>query len=351
MTIGIPELLVVLAAAVPILGAVYAIATLVRSLRTVQRDLSRAVPQQPAASDDDAETKSVRRLSNGAIRTGLVLAARYEIRRLIGSGGMGAVYEARDLELDGPVALKVILPDITADPARAAVFTQRLRQELQLARRVTHRNVLRIHDMGEAHGLRFITMPYIEGPDLGAILAASALPVERAIRLGRQMIEGVAAAHDAGVVHRDLKPQNILVDRNDTVYVSDFGLAKWTDRGSDLTMTGEVLCTPRYAAPEQLEGKPADPRSDVYALGLILYQMLTRAFPFSGDSPRELLAARLTSVPGEPNRLNPEIPTAVSSVVMRCLERDAGVRYQSARQLLVDFDAQTAGSQSVHGED
>jgi serine/threonine-protein kinase len=348
---GIPELIAVLILAAPVLGLVYAVSRLLRSFRTLQQNVQRLVPQQPAASDEDAETKSVLRPPNRPIRAGMVLGARYEIRRLIGSGGMGAVYEARDLELDGPVALKVIRPDITADSTRVVEFTQRLRQELRLARRVTHRNVLRIHDIGEADGLGFITMPYVEGPDLGAVLADAPPSVGRAIRLGRQMFEGVAAAHDAGVVHRDLKPQNILVDGNDNVYISDFGLAIWTERGRDLTLTGEVHCTPRYAAPEQLEGKPADPRSDVYALGLILYQMLTQAFPFSGDSPRELLAARLTSVPAEPNRLNPEIPMAVSSVVMRCLERDAGVRYQSARQLLVDFDAQTAGSQSVKGED
>ena len=349
MRMGIPELIVVLVIAAPVLGAVYAIATFLRSYRTLQQNVQRAAPQQPAASDDDAETKSVLRPSSHPIRAGTVLGARYEIRRLIGSGGMGAVYEARDLELEGPVALKVIRPDITADSTRAAEFTQRLRQELRLARRVTHRNVLRIHDIGEADGLRFITMPYVDGPDLGAVLTDAPPSVERAIRLGRQMVEGVAAAHDAGVVHRDLKPQNILVDGNDNVYISDFGLAIWAERGSDLTLTGEVHCTPRYAAPEQLEGKPADSRSDVYALGLILYQMLTRTFPFSGDSPRELLAARLTSVPEEPNKLHPEIPSAVSSVVMRCLQRDAGVRYQSARQLLVDFDAEIAGRQLANG--
>ena len=206
-------------------------------------------------TDDDVATKTALLLPKGRIGAGMVLSSRYEIRRLIGSGGMGAVYEARDLELDCPVALKVIRPDIAADSARAAVFTQRLRQELQLARRVTHLNVLRIHDIGEAGGVRFITMPYVDGKDLGAVVHDAPLSVERAIHFGRQIVQGLAAAHDADVFHRDLKPQNILVDGNDHVYISDFGLAKCADHEIDLTRTGEVHCTPRYAAPEQLEGK------------------------------------------------------------------------------------------------
>jgi serine/threonine protein kinase len=255
---------------------------------------------------------------------------------------MGTVYEARDLELNSPVALKVIRPDIAADSARAAVLTQRLRQELQLARRVTHLNVLRVHDIGEAGGVRFITMPFVEGRDLGIVLRDAPLAVERAIDLGKQIVRGLAAAHDAEVFHRDLKPQNVLVDGNDHIYISDFGLAQWADHESDLTRTGDVHCTPRYAAPEQLEGKPADRRSDVYALGLMLYQMLTHAFPFPGDSLSEILVARLTFVPQEPQSVNARIPRGVSLTVMRCLERDPNLRYQSAREVLLDMEAEPA---------
>ena len=335
---GIPEAIVVLLIALPILGVVYAVRAF---LRTLQPNVEHGVPRMSVTSDDDVATKTALLLPRGRIGAGMVLSSRYEIRRLIGSGGMGAVYEARDQELDSPVAIKVIRPDIAADSARAAVLTRRLRQELQLARRVTHFNVLRIHDIGEADGVRFITMPYVDGRDLGAVVHDAPLSVERAIHLGRQIVRGLAAAHDADVFHRDLKPQNILVDGNDHIYISDFGLAKCADHETDLTRTGEVHCTPRYAAPEQLEGKPADHRSDVYALGLMLYEMFTGAFPFPGASPSELLVARLTSVPKEPQSLNARIPRAVSVMVMRCLQRDPNLRYQSAREVLLDIEAET----------
>ena len=334
---GIPEGIVVLLIALPILGVLYALRTI---LRNRQENVGRGVPSVSVAPDDDVETKTALPLPKGRIAPGMVVSSRYEIRRLIGSGGMGAVYEARDLELDSPVALKVIRPEIAADSARAAVLTQRLRHELQLARRVTHLNVLRVHDIGEAGGLRFITMPYVEGRDLGTVLKDAPLSVERAIHLGRQIVQGLAAAHDVDVFHRDLKPQNILVDGKDHIYISDFGLAKCADDESDLTRTGDVHCTPRYAAPEQLEGKPADHRSDVYALGLMLYEMLTGAFPFPGDSPSELLVGRLTSVPTQPQRLNARIPRAVSDMVMRCLQRDPNVRYQNAREVLIDMETE-----------
>lgn len=336
---GIPEAIVVLLIALPILGVVYAVRTFLRKL---QPNAEHGVPRVSVTSDDDVATKTALLLPRGRIGAGMVLSSRYEIRRLIGSGGMGAVYEARDLVLDSPVALKVIRPDIAADSARAAEYTLRLRQELQLARRVTHPNVLRMHDIGEADGVRFITMPYVDGRDLGAVMHGALLSVERAIHLGRQVVRGLAAAHDADVCHRDLKPQNILVDGNDHIYISDFGLATCANHETDLTRTGEVHCTPRYAAPEQLEGKPANHRSDVYALGLILYEMLTGAFPFPGDSPSELLIARLTSVPNEPQSLNARIPRAVSILVMRCLRRDSILRYQNASEVLLDMGAETA---------
>ena len=157
---GIPEAIVVLLIALPILGVVYAVRAF---LRTLQPNVEHGVPRMSVTSDDDVATKTALLLPRGRIGAGMVLSSRYKIRRLIGSGGMGAVYEARDQELDSPVAIKVIRPDIAADSPRAAVLTRRLRQELQLARRVTHFNVLRIHDIGEADGVRFITMPYMTG--------------------------------------------------------------------------------------------------------------------------------------------------------------------------------------------
>ena len=336
---GIPEGIVVLLIALPILGVAYVVRTMMRNR---QQNVGPGGPRLSVARDDDVETATSLPPPRGRIGPGMVLASRYEIRRLIGSGGMGTVYEARDLELNSLVALKVIRSDIAADSARATVLTQRLRRELQLARRVTHVNVLRVHDIGEAGGVRFITMPYVEGRDLGLVLHDAPLAVERAIHLGKQIVQGLAAAHDADVFHRDLKPQNVLVDGNDHIYISDFGLAQSVDHESDLTRTGDVHCTPRYAAPEQLEGKPADCRSDVYALGLMLYEMLTHAFPFPGDSPSEILVARVTSMPKEPQSVNARIPRAVSLMVMRCLQRDPNLRYQSAREVLLDMEAEPA---------
>lgn len=338
---GFPEALVVAVIALPVLAAVYAVTRLVRFLQSQQLALQRVVsPDGHVATSRDDQTGPVSHLGESSLHAGVVFAARYEIRRPIGSGGMGAVYEAHDLELDSPIALKVIRPEITADSAKAVEFSQRLKQELQLARRVTHRNVLRIHDIGEVHGLKYITMPYIEGADLAELLKQAPFPIDRALHLGRQILEGLATAHDAFVVHRDLKPQNILVDTNDHVYISDFGLAKCVQRElRDLTRTGEIHCTPRYAAPEQVEGKPADPRSDLYALGLVLFEMFTGAVPFSGESQIEVMLARLTVLPDEPRRINPAIPTRINRLIMRCLQRDPESRYQNARQIFADWDA------------
>jgi serine/threonine-protein kinase len=277
------------------------------------------------------------------MQPGYVFAARYRIDRLLGSGGMGAVYQAWDQELDVAVALKVIRPDIIANTGAAHDFEQRFKQELLMARRVTHRNVTRIHDLGESGGVKYITMQFVEGTDLAAILKQGPLPFERTVAFARQLASGIAAAHEVGVVHRDLKPHNVLIDAADNVYISDFGLAKSLETSlAGLTRTGELVGTPKYFSPEQVEGKPVDHRSDLYALGLILFEMATGGSPFSGSSAIELMFQRVQAAPRHPQLLNPDLPDYFCRIIMRCLAYEPEARYASARDISADLDAERA---------
>jgi eukaryotic-like serine/threonine-protein kinase len=282
-------------------------------------------------------------VSFGLMPPGYVFAARYQIERVLGTGGMGAVYQARDQELDIKVALKVIRPDITANLAVAHDFEQRFKQELLMARQVTHRNVIRIHDLGEASGVKYITMQFVEGTDLDSILSRGKIPFERTLSFATQLASGLSAAHDVDVIHRDLKPKNILIDAHDIVYISDFGLAKSTESTmAGLTRTGEILGTPRYISPEQVQGKTADHRSDLYALGTIFFEMASGAQPFSGQSMMELMFQRVQEAPRDLRSVAADVPDYFCRVVMRCLERDPAARYASARDVLHDLEAQQA---------
>ena len=242
---------------------------------------------------------------------------RYHVESILGRGGMGAVYKAYDKDLDRMVALKLVRPDL----ANNDQVMQRFKQELLLARGISHKNVLRIHDLGDVNGVKFISMAYIEGTDLhGLVQKEGRLPVEIATALARQLCAGLAAAHAEGVVHRDLKPQNVLIDGAGNAYISDFGLAKSSDPGdANLTHAGMLTGTPKYMSPEQVEGKPADKRSDLYALGLILYEMVTGKLPFTGNSAVQVMYQRLKQSPQSPGALNPEIPQYLERLIMRCL--------------------------------
>jgi eukaryotic-like serine/threonine-protein kinase len=259
---------------------------------------------------------------------------RYKIQRMLGEGGMGAVYKAHDLELDRTVALKLIRPGLATDPNIAARF----KQELLLASKASHKNILRIHDLGDAGGVKFISMAYVEGQDLHQLLVDNGkLGVERSVKLAKQMCAALDAAHSEGVVHRDFKPQNILLDKNEQVYVTDFGLAKSLEADAGLSRSGEFLGTPRYMAPEQVEGRGIDHRVDLYALGLIMYEMLTGDLPFHADSTIQLMYKRVNETPKSPKELNPELPDWIVRVVMKCLERAPDRRYQNAADILTDL--------------
>ncbi len=285
----------------------------------------------------------------GLLAAGQLFAGRYRIERLLGSGGMGAVYHAHDVELDVPVALKVIRSEILANPETGREFQERFKQELLLARKITHQNVLRIHDLGgDSSGLKYISMPFIEGADLHSILARGPMPFDRVLAIARQIASGLTAADSVGIVHRDLKPQNILVDNAGNAYISDFGLAKSYDASAmGLTRQGDFIGTPRYIAPEIVEGNRADHRSDLYALGLILYEMASGKLPFAADSVIELLMQRVRKPSKDLREVNPEVPEFFARIVMRCLERDPARRYQHAREIVADLEATRAPSKSV----
>lgn len=270
---------------------------------------------------------------------------RYRIESLLGQGGMGRVYKAYDKDLDRVVAIKVVRQGALSE----SDALRRFKQELLLASKISHKNILRIHDMGEVAGVRFISMAYVEGQDLHQIIAANPkMPLERMLSFSRQFAEALAAAHAEGVIHRDLKPQNILVGKDDQIYISDFGLAKSFEEGAvAMTKTGAFLGTPRYMSPEQVEGHPADQRSDLYAYGLILYEMVTGDVPFTGESTLKVMYQRVQEKPKSPKQVNPALPNWLVRVIMRCLERSPDARYQSAYEILADLQGGSKSGSTI----
>jgi tetratricopeptide (TPR) repeat protein len=263
---------------------------------------------------------------------GLEIGHRYKIIRLLGVGGMGSVYRVHDRELDRDVALKLIRSDIADKPATL----QRFKREIHLSSKVTHRNVLRVYDLGEADGIKFLTMQYVDGQDLSHVLKRTGkLETPRLLKIFGQICEGLGAAHEQGVIHRDLKPQNVMLDAADNVFVMDFGLAKSLEQ-SGMTQDGMVIGTPYYMSPEQVKGEPTDARSDIYSLGVMLYEMATGELPFTGRTPFEVMVQRTQKAPRPPEKLNPEIPGYLSRIIQRCLAVDPTLRYATTGEILAD---------------
>ncbi|HUI84073.1 MAG TPA: tetratricopeptide repeat protein [Candidatus Binatia bacterium] len=265
---------------------------------------------------------------------GDVLGGRYEIQKLLGMGGMGAVYKARDMEVERMVALKVIRPDLAGNPAILARF----KQELVLARQVTHKNIIRIHDLNEAEGVKFITMEFVEGEDLRSILSARGkLSPDEAVPIVLQVCAGLQAAHAEGVIHRDLKPGNIMRDTTGRVVIMDFGLAR-SLQGDGMTQTGMMIGTMEYMSPEQALGKELDARSDEFAVGLILYELLTGFMPHQADSPIASLVKRTQEDVIPLVKVDSNIPADLSAIVCRCLERDPQKRFPSVHELAEELN-------------
>ena len=261
----------------------------------------------------------------------LLIAGRYELLGLVGVGGMGSVYRARDTELDEVIALKVLRRELVDAPG----MLDRFRREVKLARRVTHRNVARTFDIGEHQGERFLTMEFIEGESLARLLEREGtLSLSRVVEVVRAVCAGLGAAHAAGVVHRDLKPDNVLIANDGRIAITDFGVARAAmDAASPLQTLGIPVGTPAYMAPEQVEGAETDARADIYALGAILFELLTGELAWNGPSPYSVAAARLLAPPPDPRDKKPDLADDVADLVMRCMARDPASRLASAEDL------------------
>ncbi len=318
----------------------------------------------PVATDGSkAPPRSVPRMASdvGPLQPGQSFGPRYRIIRLLGIGGMGAVYQAWDAELGVAVAIKIIRPEVMANPKAANEIERRFKRELLLARKVTHKNVVRIHDLGEIDGIKYITMPYVDGSDLSTVLKREGkLPVTRALRVARGIVSGLAEAHAADVVHRDLKPANIMVAVDDEPMIMDFGIARSTggttpDPAPEMegappdllsgpapaaahTMVGAVVGTIEYMAPEQAKGQPVDQRADVYALGLILYDTFAgRHRAEHAESAIAELRGRMVQAPPALKTIDAAIPDAIDRLVARCLEPDPAKRFQSTVELAAEL--------------
>ncbi len=269
----------------------------------------------------------------GVLDPGSTFAGRYLIIEELGRGGMGRVYRAIDKLIDDEIALKLIRPEIAADRRTLEQFGR----ELKSARRVVHKNVGRMHDLSEERGIHFITMEYVPGQDLKALMRQTGrLTVGKALFLAKQVCSGLAEAHRLGIVHRDLKPGNIMIDREGNARIMDFGLALSFagDQSRELGLAG----TPAYMSPEQLDSREVDPRADIYAVGVILYEMLTGRRPVAGETPAAIIAEHRSEPPPDPAALNPQIPVPLARLIMRCLKKDRDERFPDAEALLAEME-------------
>ncbi len=273
------------------------------------------------------------------LTTGSTFAGRYQIIEELGKGGMGKVYKVLDKEINTKVALKLILPEITEDKKTI----ERFRNELKTARDISHKNVCRMYDLNKEKGTYYITMEYVSGGDLKTFIRRAApLSTARALSIGRQICEGLSEAHKIGIVHRDLKPNNIMIDDNGNARIMDFGIAR-SVKGKSITGSGIMIGTPEYMSPEQAEGKDVDHRSDIYSLGVILYEMVTGQLPFQGDTPLSIAMKHKGEAPKDPMELNPQIPKDFSRVILKCLEKAKEHRFQKVDEVLKDIESIEGG--------
>ncbi len=285
------------------------------------------LPSQEVSVTKTIETP-VTRLAIGSI-----FAERYEILEELGKGGMGEVYKVRDKKLDEEMALKVLKPEIAANKD----MIERFKNELKFARKIAHRNVCKMYDLNEEEETPYITMEYVKGEDLKSFIRKKErLKEEEVIARAKQVCEGLVEAHRLGVIHRDLKPQNIMIDKDGETKVMDFGIARSVE-APGVTQSGVMIGTPDYMSPEQAEGEEADQRSDIYALGVILYEMVTGSVPFKGDTAFSVALKHKTKLPSDPRKLNPEISDNISRLILICMEKERERRYQTAEALLADL--------------
>jgi serine/threonine protein kinase/Flp pilus assembly protein TadD len=289
--------------------------------------------QITVSEDIPVQTKTIE-APKEELTTGSTFAGRYQIVEELGRGGMGKVYKAQDTEIKEKIALKLIKPEISSDKKTI----ERFQNELKLARKISHRNVCRMHDLGKSEGNYFITMEYVDGENLkGMIRMMGQLSSGQAVSIAKQVCEGLSEAHRIGVVHRDLKPSNIMIDKDGNAKIMDFGIAR-SLTGKGITGVGVMIGTPEYMSPEQVESKEIDQRSDIYSLGVILYEMVTGRVPFEGDTPYSIGVKHKSEAPRNPKEINPQISDDLNQMILKCLEKEKVKRYQSAGELLSELE-------------
>ncbi|MDQ3280813.1 MAG: protein kinase [Acidobacteriota bacterium] len=306
-------------------GMMRSLGTVSSTMATMKMDATAAGTTAPANASADLDL-------------GHVFANRYRIEQILGRGGMGVVYKASDTQLDEIVAIKTLPGDVMT---RSPEDLERFKREIRLARRITHRNVLRTYDYGEAEGVYFISMEFMRGYTLAELLDEAPqrqMASRPTVGITRQICRGLQAAHEQGIIHRDIKPQNVLIDAKGEVKLMDFGIARMAETPEGLTQAGLIVGTPHYMSPEQVKGETLDARSDVYSMGVLLYEMLAGRRPFESSSLTGVLTAHITEKPKPPIELRPEIGGAINAVVMRCLEKNPAARYANAGELLADLD-------------
>jgi HAMP domain-containing protein/predicted Ser/Thr protein kinase len=283
------------------------------------------------ALNADAPTLQMQAMGNAVLEPGQPFAIRYDIKSVLGVGGMGMVYKATDRELGEVLAIKTLKPDLMLQDPTAL---DRFKSEIRLARRIAHRNVVRTYDLGESGGVYFITMEYVEGKSLKELIVSRGkLPVAVVLPIAKQLCRALEVAHDEGIIHRDIKPQNMVVQSDGVLKVMDFGIARLARRTGGHTQAGMVVGTPEYMAPEQLLGDDIDTRADLYAVGVVLYECLTGRMPHEAESTMTLITKILSETPISPRELQSDIPAPLSDIVLRALSNDRENRPRSASEL------------------
>jgi len=291
-----------------------------------------AAPLLAFEETDISYTKTLQ-ISIKELPIGSTFAGRYQVIEELGKGGMGKVYKVEDNEIKENVALKLLNPEVASDEKTI----ERFRNELKFARKITHKNVCRMYHLSKEEDSYYITMEYVSGEDLKSLIKRiGQFTAGKAVSIAKQVGKGLSEAHGLGVVHRDLKPQNIMIDKEGNVRIMDFGIARSVEaRG--VTQAGTIVGTPDYMSPEQVEGKEADQRSDIYSTGVILYEMMTGKVPFEGDTALSVALKHKTEAPPDPRSINPQLPSDLSGIILRCMEKDRERRYQTVDELLSDL--------------
>jgi HAMP domain-containing protein len=320
-------------------GEIGVLANAFRAMLTDLRDKQALVEFLGVNTPTDARTVRIEAVTGtmanavqqGGITPGQRFAVRYEVKEVLGVGGMGMVFKAVDSELGEVIAIKTLKQELLSEDANAL---ERFKSEIRLARRISHRNVVRTHDLGEFSGVYFITMEYVEGTTLKELIKRRGrLPIPVTLTVAKQLCRALEVAHEQGVIHRDIKPQNMVVEPDGVLKVMDFGIARLAKRQSGMTEQGMVVGTPEYMAPEQLMGQDIDARADIYAAGCVIYECLTGTPPITADNQFTLVAKLLEETPEAPIAVNSEVPQALSDLVMQTLSKKPADRPQTALQL------------------